>query len=103
MPPLERREGFGFAWWSICRSSNCGGTVRSISGACARRRGRLRRRAQEADQGVEGLFSGTGAPRIGAVHREQRVEQEVRVDPRLYRPQSIRDQPAEVVKRKAMR
>src|SRR5258708_5927127 len=34
MPPPERREGFGFAWWSICRSSNCGGTARSIPDAC---------------------------------------------------------------------
>ncbi len=45
------------------------------------------RRAQEADQGIEGPLSGTDASRIGAVHREQRVEQEVRVDPRLHRAQ----------------
>src|SRR5436309_4922734 len=103
MPPLERREGFGFAWWSICRSSNCGGTARSISDACAiRLEGDLHDRPplvrvgahvqtsavpQETDQGVERLLSGAGAPRIGAVHRKQRVEQEVRVDPRLHRTQ----------------
>src|SRR6266568_6042873 len=110
MPPPERREGFGFAWWSICRSSNCGGTARSIPDACTiRLEGDLHDRPllarvgahvqtsavpQETDQGVEGLFSGTGAPRVGAVHREQRVEQEVRVDPRLHRPQITLEQGA---------
>src|SRR5205814_6460327 len=103
MPPLKRREGFGFAWWSICRSSNCGGTARSIPDACTiRLEGDLHvwpalvrvgahvqasALPQETDQGVERLLSGTGAPRIRAVHRKQSVEQEVRVDPRLHRAQ----------------
>src|SRR5439155_24048698 len=103
MPPLERREGFGFAWWSMCSLVGCGGTARSIPDACmirlerdlhdypslARAGAHVRASAvpQETDQGVERLLSGTGALRIGAVHREQRVEQEVRVDPCLYRPQ----------------
>src|SRR2546423_338124 len=69
MPPLERREGFGFAWGSIGRSSNCGGTARSIPDACTIRleRDLLERPSlvgvcahvqtsavpQETDQGVE--------------------------------------------------
>src|SRR2546430_15347181 len=98
MPPLERREGFGFAWGSMV-VRRCGGTARSIPDACTIRLERDLRdcRAlarvgahvqtsavpQQTDQGVECLLSGTGAPRIGAVDRKQRVEQEFRVDPRL--------------------